>query len=131
MAARGSPLTCPSGESTIRNGSVRILWGTQNWAPFRAGEEVGLRRPTSVALRLTQPFDAVGGHALEVCEAWETSCRRDGDPGDSRRGAMLPLSVRLRVTSPALDYQVPDSERWADRVGRGLAWTGRAVGSVR
>jgi hypothetical protein len=27
---------------------------------------------------------------------------------------MLPLSVRLRVTSPALDYQVPDSERWAD-----------------
>ena len=26
---------------------------------------------------------------------------------------MLPLSVLLRVTSPELDYQVPDSERWA------------------
>jgi hypothetical protein len=31
---------------------------------------------------------------------------------------MLPLSVRLRGTSPALEYQVPDSERWADH------WTG-------
>jgi PRC-barrel domain protein len=26
---------------------------------------------------------------------------------------MLPLSVRLRVTSPKFDHQVPDSERWA------------------
>ena len=26
---------------------------------------------------------------------------------------MLPLSVLLRVTSPALDYQIPDSEHWA------------------
>ncbi len=28
---------------------------------------------------------------------------------------MLPLSVLLRVTSPALDHHVPDSEHWADR----------------
>jgi hypothetical protein len=27
---------------------------------------------------------------------------------------MLPLSVRLRVTRPALNHQVPDSEHWAD-----------------
>jgi hypothetical protein len=27
---------------------------------------------------------------------------------------MLPLSVRLRVTSPKFDCQVPDSEHWAD-----------------
>jgi len=28
---------------------------------------------------------------------------------------MLPLSVRLRVTRPALNCQVPDSEHWADQ----------------
>ena len=28
---------------------------------------------------------------------------------------MLPLSVRLRVTRPAVDYRVPDAEHWADR----------------
>jgi hypothetical protein len=28
---------------------------------------------------------------------------------------MLPLSVRLRVTSPALDRRVPDAEHWADQ----------------
>jgi hypothetical protein len=28
---------------------------------------------------------------------------------------MLPLSLRLRVTNPALDWRVPDSEHWADQ----------------
>ena len=28
---------------------------------------------------------------------------------------MLPLSLRLRVISPALDFQVPDAEHWADK----------------
>jgi hypothetical protein len=28
---------------------------------------------------------------------------------------MLPLSLRLRATSPALDWRVPDAEHWADQ----------------
>ena len=44
---------------------------------------------------------------------------------------MLPLSVRLRVTRPALDYQVPDSERWADQwVGFRLDGPGGRLGAI-
>jgi hypothetical protein len=45
---------------------------------------------------------------------------------------MLPLSVRLRVTSPALDRQVPDSERWADQwMGFRLDGPGGRLGTIR
>jgi hypothetical protein len=44
---------------------------------------------------------------------------------------MLPLSVRLRVTRPALDYQVPDSEHWADRwAGFRLDGPGGRLGTI-
>lgn len=44
---------------------------------------------------------------------------------------MLPLSVRLRVTSPAPDYQVPDSERWADQwAGFRLDGPGGRLGTI-
>ena len=44
---------------------------------------------------------------------------------------MLPLSVRLRVTSPALDYQVPDSEQWADQwAGFRLDGPGGRLGTI-
>jgi hypothetical protein len=75
-------------------------------------------RSTLVARRLTL---ALGLHWLmaggmqngDVLQAgW-------GLPATPRRpGTMLPLSVRLRVTRPALNYQVADSEPWAGSVGR-------------
>ena len=44
---------------------------------------------------------------------------------------MLPLSVRLRVTSPALDYRVPDSEHWADQwAGFRLDGPGGRLGTI-
>jgi hypothetical protein len=44
---------------------------------------------------------------------------------------MLPLSVRLRVTSPALGYQVPDSEHWADQwAGFRLDGPGGRLGTI-
>ena len=56
-----------------------------------------------------------------------------GTTGDSRErtSAMLPLSVRLRVTSPALDDQVPDSEHWADQwAGFRLDGPGGRLGTI-
>ena len=45
---------------------------------------------------------------------------------------MLPLSVRLRVTSPALGYQVPDSEHWADQwAGFRLDGPGGRLGTIQ
>jgi len=44
---------------------------------------------------------------------------------------MLPLSVRLRVTSRAPDYQVPDSEHWADQwAGFRLDGPGGRLGTI-
>jgi hypothetical protein len=44
---------------------------------------------------------------------------------------MLPLSVRLRVTSPALDYQVADSEHRADQwAGFRLDGPGGRLGTI-
>ena len=44
---------------------------------------------------------------------------------------MLPLSVRLRVTRPALDYHVPDSEHWADQwAGFRLDGPGGRLGTI-
>ena len=44
---------------------------------------------------------------------------------------MLPLSVRLRVTRPALASQVPDSEHWADRwAGFRLDGPGGRLGTI-
>jgi hypothetical protein len=44
---------------------------------------------------------------------------------------MLPLSVRLRVTSPAHDFQVPDSEHWADQwAGFRLDGSGGRIGTI-
>src|SRR4051812_14075849 len=74
-----------------------------------------LRGPTLAALCLTP---ALGLHRLMA------GGMRNGDvlqagwglPTTSRRlSAMLPLSVRLKATSPARDYPVPDSEHWADQ----------------
>ena len=45
---------------------------------------------------------------------------------------MLPLSVRLRVTRPALDHPVPDSERWADQwAGFRLDGPGGRLGTIQ
>jgi len=44
---------------------------------------------------------------------------------------MLPLSVRLRVTSPKLKYQVPDDEHWADQwAGFRLDGPGGRLGTI-
>ena len=44
---------------------------------------------------------------------------------------MLPLSVRLRETSPGLDDQVPDSEHWADQwAGFRLDGPGGRLGTI-
>ena len=44
---------------------------------------------------------------------------------------MLPLSVRLIVTIPVLDYRVPDSERWADQwAGFRLDGPGGRLGTI-
>jgi hypothetical protein len=45
---------------------------------------------------------------------------------------MLPLSVRLRVTRPALNHQVPDSEHWADHwAGFRLYGPSGRLGTIR
>ena len=45
---------------------------------------------------------------------------------------MLPLSVRLRVTRPALDHPVPDSEHWADQwAGFRLDGPGGRLGTIQ
>ena len=45
---------------------------------------------------------------------------------------MLPLSVRLRVTRPALNYQVADSEPWADQwAGFRLDGPGGRLGTIQ
>jgi hypothetical protein len=44
---------------------------------------------------------------------------------------MLPLSVRLKATSPARDYPVPDSEHWADQwAGFRLDGPGGRLGTI-
>jgi hypothetical protein len=44
---------------------------------------------------------------------------------------MLPLSVRLRVTRPALNDAVPDSEHWADQwAGFRLDGPGGRLGTI-
>jgi hypothetical protein len=45
---------------------------------------------------------------------------------------MLPLSVRLRVTRPVFDHQVPDSEHWAEHwVGFRLDGPSGRLGTIR
>ena len=45
---------------------------------------------------------------------------------------MLPLSVRLRVTRPALNHQVADSEPWADQwAGFRLDGPGGRLGTIQ
>ena len=81
--------------------------------------ECAPRGPTLAALRLTP---ALGLHRLTAGGMQSGTVLQTGSgplATSSRTSAMLPLSVRLRVTSPALDYR-----------GSGFRTLGRSVGGV-